>query len=422
MNEALLLPFTSKEITHALKEMHPLKSLGPDAIANRMKHFLNALISTSQAAFVPGGLITDNVLIAYELNHLIKHKNREAFSGMIPKVEDVSSITGVSVSRTAPPISHLLFADNTFIFCHASIEAMSCIGDTLCLFGKASRLKVNMSEYRRGMETGTCSNYRGGRGRAVLLKMVLHTIPTYAMSCFHLPDSFLRELESIMADFFWHSGKESKIHWLAWDKLCKPKSEGGLGFRRLQEQNLALLAKQAWRISLYPDSALHKVMSHKYFPGATFFEARLRACPSYTWRSIWAVRDILVAGLRWRVGNGRFLSIIDQLWLPRPKTFQLIGCLVSFQVDSKVEPLITSSKEWNEQLIGAEFYPADTKCILGISLRSGEVQDELIWHYESKGVFSVKSAYRLASELKEEGTCSQLAYSWNFIWKCKALP
>jgi hypothetical protein len=78
---------------------------------------------------------------------------------------------------------------------------------------------------------------------------------------------------------------------------------------------------------------------------------------------------------------------------------------------------------WNEDLVNTTFQAFDAEQILKIIVPSNGIEDTLAWHYENNGIFTVKSAYKLATRLNKEdhGASSKNPDGsrslWQNIWK-----
>lgn len=95
--------------------------------------------------------------------------------------------------------------------------------------------------------------------KETLIKSVLQ-----AMSVFRLPGKLLKEIESMLAKFWWNHKKEGTgIHWRSWTRLGDSKSNGGLGFHDLHCFNRAMLAKLVCRIIKDPSSLVARIYKAK---------------------------------------------------------------------------------------------------------------------------------------------------------------
>jgi hypothetical protein len=98
--------------------------------------------------------------------------------------------------------------------------------------------------------------------------------------------------------------------------MTRLKFLGGLGFRNLELFNLALLARQSWRIPQEPNSVDARILKAVNFPSSSFLDAALGSHPYQIWRVILDRRGILEQGLIKRIEDVHSTSIRLENWLP----------------------------------------------------------------------------------------------------------
>ncbi|KAL0392552.1 UNVERIFIED_CONTAM: putative ribonuclease H protein [Sesamum radiatum] len=101
---------------------------------------------------------------------------------------------------------------------------------------------------------------------------------------------------------------------VAWDQICRPKEEGGLGFHNILVINKALMLKHLWKIvqndrhSIWVDWILHHRLRNNSlwtFNGST---------GSWGWKKIIKLRPVLQRGLIYQVGNGTTFKLWQDIW------------------------------------------------------------------------------------------------------------
>ncbi|KAG8486435.1 hypothetical protein CXB51_019917 [Gossypium anomalum] len=150
---------------------------------------------------------------------------------------------------------------------------------------------------------------------------------------------------------YWHIMGEER-------KLGDLKEDGGMGFRVMSKFNIALLAKQGWGLLCNPDSLLARSLKAKYYPHLDFLQARLGNLPSFTWRSLWAIKDLLEKVMCWRVES----ELIEQ-----------------------------HANKWKEELIRNTFHQEEAEKILYIPFPSKKEADSMVWSAEASGTYTVCS-------------------------------
>jgi hypothetical protein len=131
-------------------------------------------------------------------------------------------------------------------------------------------------------------------------------------------------------------------------------------------------------------------------------------------------------GLIWRVGDGSNINIWKDLWLNRDGAKQPITprrqCLLT-NVAEMINPI---TGQWDEQLVRQKIWEMDAEIILSTPIRA-DFEDYPAWFHDSKGIFSVKSAYKIYVKQRDAKVSSSSVDTkvhsfWKQIWDLSCLP
>ncbi|KAL5573012.1 hypothetical protein UlMin_022609 [Ulmus minor] len=164
-------------------------------ITNRFSRILDEVIGDQQSAFVPGRLITYNVLLGFETMHWLRqhrggntgyaalkldmskaydrHRGlrqgdplspylfvicAHGLSEMLACFEERKRFTGIKIASGCPSISHLFFADDSLIFCKANLSEATHLKTCLTNYAKASGQQINFDKSALCFSPNTKSN------------------------------------------------------------------------------------------------------------------------------------------------------------------------------------------------------------------------------------------------------------------------
>ncbi|KAE8666647.1 hypothetical protein F3Y22_tig00112495pilonHSYRG00083 [Hibiscus syriacus] len=336
------------------------------------------LIGPYQNSFMKGRSTSDNILIVQEaVNSMMNLKGRKG--AMIAKIDLQKAYDNVSWEFLKKTLQDFNFPERlveTIMFCITSysIEPL-WNGEITKILNPKQGLRQGdpLSPYlfilfmerlshiiMKKVEKGLWKPFQCSRGGVKLM----------------LPVLISKKLDIIDSNFLWGGDIENAHnHLVSWDKVCRSKKMEGLGIRKARLMNIALMAKNNWKLLTKQENLWCKVSEGKYLKHKEFLETESKGNSSSTWRGLLRTRNLIKQGRRWHI-KSEVASYIDD-----DRSWNIRGIQHLLSYETKME-------------IGRVLIP---------QLSDPHEQDINTWGFSKDSQFTVTSAYQIMSIMEMGG-------------------
>ncbi|RVX12326.1 putative ribonuclease H protein [Vitis vinifera] len=431
LNTTFLVLIPKKGGANDLGDFRPISLLGGlykllvKALANRLKKVLDKVVYVDQNAFARGRQILDASLIANEVLHKMGFGARwmeglcqgdplspylfvlgmEVLSVLLRRAVDGGFISDCSLRGRGGMemnVSHLLFADDTIIFCEAKQDHLTFLSWILAWFEAAFGLKINLAK----SEVIPVGEVEDIDELAVELGCSVGSLPTVylgqPLGANHKASSTWDGMEERMRRRG-KLGKENSFNQLGGGVHSKEK--GDLGIRKIDLLNKALLGKWIWRFALEKEILWKKVIGVKCHEGFGWRTNEARGMFGVgVWKEILKETNWCWDNIGFKVGEGTKVNFWTDQWYGNealsqtfPQLFALAvqrNAMVNEMWDSSLGQggwnirFSKDSNDWELDAIGELFHMLR-------DLRISSEEDLVIWKEGGHGSFRIRDAYKL---------------------------
>ncbi|XP_071923146.1 uncharacterized protein [Coffea arabica] len=371
----------------------------------------------------------------------------EVLSGLLNSLVGQRAFCPFKVPSKCPIITHIAYADDVIVFCSGVKSTLQQVMRVLETYYGTSGQQINcqkscfivddaLSSSRRRVVSQIsgfhakllplkylgCTLYSGRsksshfseictsvasrvltwkekllspRGRLVLIRSVVSTMPLHILAASAPPKGVLRALEKVFANFLWgRSEGGNRYHWIGWESLCKPSVEGGVGVLALADVFESFSVKLWWSLRQCK-SLWAEFMHSKYLYGLHACEAKFQLSQSPTWRRLVRCHTLVESHIQWVLQN-RMVDFWHENWIGAGSLCQRVEIFG----DHSVADFVLNGS-WNLSML-RQWLP-DSIIAMIVQINPPDVfskqPDRMVWDLDISGSFSISSAYNLVRKI-----------------------